>query len=982
MASHHSRAYGSQYSNKKGPGTNRKATTQTRTQTTDPEYLEDPKVTVQELLQMVKGMGEGWGDSTSTDPIKGYITSKASFGTEGDKSLLRLIKHTNKNSDSPESIWADDTGRLLLIWMLKDPQLAQLFVKQPEESSSGEDELSGRLPIHFAIENKAYYFLACLFKICYDFKLGQGLLNQNFDQEPDRIFEYAEGPSKMNCIHFAMKSCLPFAPFMVAVCSAKALTQIDSEGYTPLHRAMNMVMANTECLIPPQPAMNPGEENSPLPHWDNKFTPPHVLEEIERRKDADNILRDILTTTNNKGRSPYQENLDKYRYYKGPCGEFQFKRSFKTLIFQKIRGIPNVSKALYGTSGNVKELCLDMSDFNQSSHNFEKFVEKLTSIDDEDEGVDLEDDSTLQFEDTLFFVHLPDLNYVKQPCPHETLRMLFEWLRDKKHVEVIRKLTIPDNTINPMNPVFFEQHILDKFEIQALDWRTLDMNLDILTGSTSMENTLDFQANTLPIPQTRLSLRELTLYSSGNWSVLYHWISKDGLAKVANLQKVRIEIVHLDLADGVHDKNIHERHRNLSELYKSLLESYHLQNKTQYESNMNINFNYKLDVRLNAKWHYPPPSQEPEEPTTRVPMHQFTGQLGPCQKFLDELKGESRSPTYNAIRSSENRLSNISNQQASEGNEDFSWCIENFHKYTSAPARDRPDKRIKVAIIDNGADRIRSSIGEMIAKGVSYVTADLFGSDKPLPWWMVSDAHGTQMASLIGQINPYCRLYIARVGKGRSDIDPKNAAKAVKWALDQKVDIISMSWTTKKDEPELESAISEAANSTEGRATLMFCSTADEGLYSDAVYPADYERHVVRVSATDQWGHLTARTHGSKAVNIQIPGENTEAVGPAYIGSVLPTVSGSSVATALAAGIASLALLLLRTYNKDLKDKDIQPFYQKQNIMKIFNKMDADKGGLQLSKLFPRETTNEHNTHKTMRENWNIHHLEKLPGCL
>ena len=96
-----------------------------------------------------------------------------------------------------------------------------------------------------------------------------------------------------------------------------------------------------------------------------------------------------------------------------------------------------------------------------------------------------------------------------------------------------------------------------------------------------------------------------------------------------------------------------------------------------------------------------------------------------------------------------------------------------------------------------------------------------------------------------------------------------------------------------------------------------------------------------------------------------------EAVSPAYIGTVTPTVSGSSVATALAVGIASLALLLLRTYN-DLEDRDMRPFYTKEGIMPIFKKMDADKGGIQLSKLFPRETVDENSTRKILAKNWNI----------
>lgn len=137
-----------------------------------------------------------------------------------------------------------------------------------------------------------------------------------------------------------------------------------------------------------------------------------------------------------------------------------------------------------------------------------------------------------------------------------------------------------------------------------------------------------------------------------------------------------------------------------------------------------------------------------------------------------------------------------------------------------------------------------------------------------------------------------------------------------------------MSWTTTKHDQDLKKAIEiTAANDSSGRATLMFCSTADEGVYSDPIYPVDHGK-MVSVSATDRWGHSTSKTRRDQKVDIQIPGENIEALGPAYIGTVTPTVSGSSVATALAAGITSLALLLLRTYNH-LDDEDMKPFYTK-----------------------------------------------------
>jgi hypothetical protein len=42
---------------------------------------------------------------------------------------------------------------------------------------------------------------------------------------------------------------------------------------------------------------------------------------------------------------------------------------------------------------------------------------------------------------------------------------------------------------------------------------------------------------------------------------------------------------------------------------------------------------------------------------------------------------------------------------------------------------------------------------------------------------MVADPHGTQMASLIQTVNPWARLYIARVGRRRDDIDSEKAAE-------------------------------------------------------------------------------------------------------------------------------------------------------------------------------------------------------------
>lgn len=267
------------------------------------------------------------------------------------------------------------------------------------------------------------------------------------------------------------------------------------------------------------------------------------------------------------------------------------------------------------------------------------------------------------------------------------------------------------------------------------------------------------------------------------------------------------------------------------------------------------------------------------------------------------------------------------------------------------------DRRIKVAIIDNGVDRMRDDVREAIEKGISFVSADPEEPDRVLPWWMVADPHGTQMASLVKQVNPYARLYIARVGVGRGRIKPQDAADAICWALEQNVDVISISWVTKSPDTKLHDAVAKAVMRKGWRArgaqrpTLVFCSTSDEGANPVDAYPAGWEG-VVCVAATDQYGHR--RPPSADNVSILAPGENVLADGPSYIPEFTRgTVTGSSVATALGAGLASLALLMLRTFNA-ANDNDMASFYTKEGILGVFRKMMInDASAIQLATLFP-----------------------------
>ena len=148
---------------------------------------------------------------------------------------------------------------------------------------------------------------------------------------------------------------------------------------------------------------------------------------------------------------------------------------------------------------------------------------------------------------------------------------------------------------------------------------------------------------------------------------------------------------------------------------------------------------------------------------------------------------------------------------------------------------------------------------------------------------------------------------------------------------------------------------------------LVFCSTADEGVYSGTVYPASYDG-VVQIAATDQYGHMIPAS--DNGVDIRVPGENIEADGPSYMDEYsTSSVSGSSVATATAAGIASMALLMLKAYNwpklgQAEEAEEMREFYTRDGILGVFDGMNAHTQGVQPSRLFSGDM-------KTLPELWN-----------
>jgi hypothetical protein len=87
---------------------------------------------------------------------------------------------------------------------------------------------------------------------------------------------------------------------------------------------------------------------------------------------------------------------------------------------------------------------------------------------------------------------------------------------------------------------------------------------------------------------------------------------------------------------------------------------------------------------------------------------------------------------------------------------------------------------VRVAIIDNGVDRSIGALSSCIEKGKSFVEFSTESGDRESPWWLASDPHGTQMASIIHELDPLCKLYVAKVGTSRGEILNRHCIKRVR----------------------------------------------------------------------------------------------------------------------------------------------------------------------------------------------------------
>ncbi|KAI5919412.1 peptidase S8/S53 domain-containing protein [Camillea tinctor] len=252
-------------------------------------------------------------------------------------------------------------------------------------------------------------------------------------------------------------------------------------------------------------------------------------------------------------------------------------------------------------------------------------------------------------------------------------------------------------------------------------------------------------------------------------------------------------------------------------------------------------------------------------------------------------------------------------------------------------------QEVKVALIDDGVSPNEELRGKIHSLGWPRQNP----TDLTYPWYRSITGHGTEMARLIRMLCPQVKLYVAKISQWSHEgsrpealaqfSTASTAAEAVAWAIEQKVDIISMSWNLIRT-PENKDAIKRLdleIQKASNQGIIMFCAAADQSLYGgrSELYPvcSDTEK-IFAVGSADPHGAASAFVNPQE-VEYLFPGESINI-------STIKEIKGSSVATALATGFAAL---ILWCFGEQRGGRGMDKVRDPKVMRKIFDNLKVEK---------------------------------------
>ena len=241
---------------------------------------------------------------------------------------------------------------------------------------------------------------------------------------------------------------------------------------------------------------------------------------------------------------------------------------------------------------------------------------------------------------------------------------------------------------------------------------------------------------------------------------------------------------------------------------------------------------------------------------------------------------------------------------------------------------------IKVAILDTGVDTDHPDLQGRIIGGRNFTTDDQSDPDKYEDY----NGHGTHVAGTIAAIDdgkgvvgvaPEASLLIIKVLDKNGSGQYEWIIDGINYAVEQKVDVISMSLGGPEDVPELHQAIQNALKNN----ILVVCAAGNDGDGDDATdelgYPGCYNE-VICVGAIDLDRNSSPFTNSNNEVDLVAPGEKIIST---YLNGKYATLSGTSMATPHVSGaMALIKVLANKSFERDLKEPELYAQLIKRTI--------------------------------------------------
>lgn len=261
-------------------------------------------------------------------------------------------------------------------------------------------------------------------------------------------------------------------------------------------------------------------------------------------------------------------------------------------------------------------------------------------------------------------------------------------------------------------------------------------------------------------------------------------------------------------------------------------------------------------------------------------------------KGLDVLKSE-----HNVLRVDDDALASIMGKNSEKTGQALPWGVDSIDAEKVFPFVSAGS--IKVCAIDTGVDTSHPDLKGNIKGGYNAIN--------PKNSFKDDNGHGTHVAGIIAAVDnsigvvgvaPQADIYAVKALNSNGTGYVSDIIEGLDWAVNNKMDVVNMSFGVSTDNQSLHDAISIAYE-----AGIVLVAASGNNPESTVAYPAAYPE-VISVTALDSNNNIAPFASRGK-VDIAAPGVDIYST---YKGSTYKSLSGTSMAAPHVAGVAALLL--------------------------------------------------------------------------